>query len=230
MNANVTEEQVSAAFEAALSNGAWARHYPSFRRVLREVDCQQGRPDFVASPARATTISKARRAQLASALATPSGARILSLLKPAAPRAENYLVRASGLSQPVVRRTISTLESLNAVLPAGRTAYVQSPGFLDLEWELWAFEVKVDHWQRALYQALQYGAFAHRVAVVVPERWAHRFQRQIQRFRTLKVGIIALDLHSGLIRPVLRPTKRVPASRFHYLYALGKFLAPAGGS
>jgi hypothetical protein len=122
---------------------------------------------------------------------------------------------------------MSLLESLGVVAPSGATGYVRCAPFLDQEWEVWAFEVKLDHWQRALYQALQYGAFAHRVAVVVPERWAHRFERQIQRFRTLKVGIIALDPDTGEVRSILRPRKRAPASRFHHLYVLGKLLAAA---
>lgn len=225
MRIKVTEEQLTAAFEGALSNGEWTRYYPPFAHVLREVDCHQGRPDFVASPTTVIDIPRDYRAQLASALATPSLARTLSLLKRSAPRTNDYLRRASGLSVPVLRRSISTLGSLGFVARSGQSGYVLAPAFPDTKWELWAFELKVDHWQRALFQALQYRAFAHYVAVVISERWAHRVERQIDRFRTLNVGIIALDSDSGAIRSVLRPRKRSPASRFHHLYALGKFLA-----
>ena len=225
MTNKVTEEQLSTAFEGALSNGAWTRYYPPFAHVLREVDCHQGRPDFVASPTTVIDTPRDCRAQLAPALATPSLVRILSLLKRSAPRTDDYLRRASGLSVPVLRRSISALESLGVVARSSQSGYVLASAFPETKWELWAFEVKVDHWQRALFQALQYRAFAHWVAVVISERWAHRVERQIERFRALNIGIIALDPQSGAIRSVLRPRKHPPASRFHYLYALGKFLA-----
>ena len=180
MKERLTEEQLSAVFEAIITNGGLCSPYPRFAHVLREMDCQQGRPDFVASPTKATIIPRSLRVSLASALATPSTARTLSLLKPVAPRSVDYILRASGLSLPVVRRSISALESLNLVSRYGQSGYVLSPEFPEMRWEFWAFEVKVDNWRRVLYQALQCKAFAHRVIVVISEDWAHRLERHIE--------------------------------------------------
>ena len=226
MSTELTEEELSAIFEDALRNGEWAKHFPRFAHVVREVDCQQGRADFIASPARQTLMGRDRRAQFASALATPSSAKILSLLKRSAARTESYLRRASGLSSPVIRRALFELLALRLVVRSGKSGYVLSPTFPAAKWELWAFEVKIDKWQRALFQALQYRAFAHRVCIVMPERWVHRVESRRDLFRSLKVGIIAIDEVSGAIRPILRPRKGAPASQFHHLFALGKFLAP----
>jgi hypothetical protein len=208
MKQTQSEEQLAVAFEEVITNGAWASYYSPFTRMLREVACLQGRPDFVGLHAGATNISMDQTDQLAAVLKVPSTTRILSLLHYAAPRTEKYLLRASGFSLPVVRRL----------------TYVLSSSFPKIQWELWAFEIKVDHWQRALYQALQYRAFAHRVTVVLPERWVHRAEHNINRFSLLNVGVIALDVDKKAIRFINRPKKRSPASRFHNLFALGKFL------
>jgi hypothetical protein len=224
MKQTQSEEQLAVAFEEVITNGAWASYYSPFTRMLREVACLQGRPDFVGLHAGATNISMDQTDQLAAVLKVPSTTRILSLLHYAAPRTEKYLLRASGFSLPVVRRSIMALESFDLITPSGHLTYVLSSSFPKIQWELWAFEIKVDHWQRALYQALQYRAFAHRVTVVLPERWVHRAEHNINRFSLLNVGVIALDVDKKAIRFINRPKKRSPASRFHNLFALGKFL------
>ena len=222
---SLSEADLSLAFEDALTNGAWSRRYPKFVHYTRELDCQQGRPDFVASPQRTGRLRKIQRERLASALHNPSMARLVSLLKRNAPRTEPFLRRTTGLTHPVVRRSLTALQSLGFVTRTPSDAFVLSPQFPAIDWELWAFELKLEDWQRALYQALQYRAFAHRVAVVFPERWAHRLEARAQTFRKLSVGAIALNEDNGAIRFIVRPTKSQPASRFHHLYALGRFLA-----
>lgn len=224
MKQTQTEEQLSTAFEAAILSGDLGYPYPAFTHVSKELHCKQGRPDFVASPIETVIIPESLGLEVAKALSTPSIAKILSLLKVASPRSSDYIVRASGLSVPVVRRAISSLESLKLIQKINGSAYILSPESPSLEYEFWAFEVKVENWRRALFQALQCRAFAHYVAVVYSKRWAHRIEQHIDKFKAFKVGVIIVDGEVGDIRFALRPAKRPPASRFHYLYALGKFL------
>lgn len=224
MKGNLTEEYLSSTFETVVGSDDWVSHFGLFGFILKEVDCHQGRPDYVASTRKLPTMSETQRKVLGGVLSAPSTARVISLLKAAAPRTAEYLVRASGFSAPVVRRSLATLLSLDLVERTGSAGYVLSSGFPTLDWELWAFEVKLEHWQRALFQALQYRAFAHRSVVVISEHSAHRLERYTERFRTLNVGVIAMDAYSGTFRLIVKPKKRSPASRFHHLYALGKVL------
>ena len=227
MKTRLTEKQVSRAFRAAIKNGAWtAASYPDFYRILPEMDCQQGRPDYVASPTNITILPRTQRIQLASVLALPSSARILSLLKADEPCSESFLLQVSGLSCSVFRRSIRKLQSFNFVVQPVPSEFILSPKFPSLNWELWAFEVKVDHWKRALYQTLQYQAFAHYVMVAISKQYAHRVDPHIDLFKTLGVGIMAVDHQGNTIHPILRPRRRKPRSTFHYYYALGKFLTP----
>lgn len=224
MRRTLSEEHLSEIFENVLTNGEWSQYYPKMRHFARELDCQQGRPDFVASPMRTPRLHKTKRRRLAQALHNPATARILSLAKRNAPRTEQHLCRVSGLSAPVVRRSITALEALGFLTRTPRESFILAPDFPATQWELWAFEIKVEKWQRALYQALQYRAFAHRVAIVVPEKSAHRVEAQADRFRKLKVGAIVLDEQNSTMRFIVRPAKGQPASRFHHLYALGRFI------
>ena len=221
----LTEELLSGAFESVLGNGAWAKHYPRFARLVPELECQQGRPDFVASTTTAMVMPRSQRQRLSEGLASPAAARVLPLAKPASPRTEEYLVRESGLSEPVARRSLRTLCSLGLLQTTAHSTYILEPNLSTDRWELWAFELKLHDWRRGLYQALQYRAFAHRAVVVVSENWAHRAVAQKDTFRRLKVGLMALDVDSGSLRLIVRPPKDTPSSRFHHLYALGQFLA-----
>ncbi|MHB8927617.1 MAG: hypothetical protein ACYC9Q_08155 [Bacillota bacterium] len=224
MKEGLTEKALSQIFRDTMKNGAWASHYPPFSRVLSEVDCQQGRPDFVASPKPVDVISSTWRHRLVEGLAAPRSAKIISLLKYAAPRTESYLVETSGLTRQVVRKTLYELEGLKLVRAVGHGSFTLSSSLPGIDWELWAFEIKLNHWKRALYQALQYKAFAHRVAVVMPECWVHLLEKREDRFRVFGVGIIAINEDSGQIRFIQRPKKSPPASKAHYLYTIGKFL------
>jgi predicted transcriptional regulator len=221
---HLSEERLARAFELSLRNGVARAPFMPLHSIAKEIRCLQGRPDFVASPTRSRIMPASFCANLASGLSSPSQAKILALLNPVAPRTERYLESGTGLSRSVIHRSIATLTSLGLIRHRGRSSYVLSHALRKSELELWAFEVKVDHWRRALYQALQYQAFAHRSIVVISERWAHRLELHSGRFRMSKVGVISLDPDSGKMRVIVQATKHRPASRFHYLYALGSFL------
>lgn len=227
MTAAINEATLTLGFEEVIRSGTWTLRRP-FDRVLREIGCLQGVPDLVALTGSMPLVSDEYASRLASGLSRPSGALLLSLLKPRAHRTAEYLVRASGLSGPVVQRTLRELCVLDLAAEPTQSRFTLSPSFPEDPWEMWAFEVKLENWQRALFQALQYKAFAHRVVVVLPERWVHRAQNQVSRFVGLRVGLMAFDPVSADVRVLHVPPKVAPASRFHYLYAAGKFLADGG--
>ena len=224
MRKTITERQLSRAFEATLANGAWSSKYPPLRQVLREMHCQQGQPDLVGTVTSVSAIPAKIRARLALALRRPSGRDYSRFFanRRHVPRSSRF---ASGLSREIVRRTLSELKKLRLVIPRGENRYLCAPALRRYSHqELWAFEVKVEHWQRAFYQALQYRAFADRAAIVLAMPLAHRAEKHVARFRLFGIGIIAVDPYTGAMRTLARPRKQHPLSRFHQLYALGQFL------
>jgi len=225
MRKGLSEKRLSSVFEACIREKVLGGRYPMFDRIQKEMPCQQGIPDIVAASAQPVQHQGGQAGSVSSALSRPSSAMLLSLLKPASPRSEAYLRQVTKLSPSTFRKAISDLQEAALVETTATGTYIQSPRVSEIQIDLWAFEVKVEDWQRALYQALQYQAFAHRVVVVYPERWIQRIEKQAARFRKLSIGVVAVDDENESCRIVVTPKKNRPRSRRHYLYALGRFLA-----
>lgn len=225
MSNKLSEGKLSEAFQELISDVKWPVTVPQQLQVSREFASQQGRPDFVAFKTSRSFISKATKERVGSVLATRSCALMMALLKPSAPRTTTYLRKMSGMSGVRLRWSISCLEKQGLIERTKNGSFVASATWIDPSWEFWAFEVKVDDWKRALYQALQYRAFAHRSIVVIAEQWAHRIERNLDRFKSFGIGVIAVDADKKAIRVIRHPTRAKPYSRAHYYYAIGKFLA-----
>lgn len=226
MSAMLTEAKMAEAFARFMNTQPHAqpKALPQFAELEPEVDCLQGRPDFIGVVRQEIVDSACRTAGLAEALSVPSSAALMALLKRRAPRTENYLVRMTGLSAPVVHRVLVRLQRQEIIQQVG-SGYALAAHLPDLGAQLWAFELKLDHWQRALFQACQYQAFAHVTVVVISERGARRVERQYSRFESLGVGLAAFDTESCGLRVLVQPERRKPLSQRHHLFALGRILA-----
>jgi hypothetical protein len=222
----MTEEYLSRLFEALLESSAWRRKYPKVQRVEKEVACRQGIPDFVAATMD-VPLATSSTATIARTMSLPACARLLSLLKPNAPRTEGYLHRVSGLSDPVFHRALRRLDESNLIEERGGARYVLSPLMAGLDGELWAFELKLLDWQRALYQSLQYQAFADRSFVVVPEEMSGRFEKNAARFERFGIGLIAIGNGDNHLREISPARKTRPHSRLHRFVAIGQLLSNA---
>ena len=222
MRVSVTEKQLSDQFPGSWQGRVGHRGFSSLdASPVSELACQLGRPDFV-------TIESRRGiewpSEVLGALRVPATVRVLALLKERVSRSEGYLAEASGLSIPVARRAIRALEESGLVERLANGGLIVNGHLRGLDAELWAFELKVRDWRRALYQASRYKTFAHRSSVVVAERFSGPAAKSLDRFRRLRVGLYALSTETGELRALVLPRKREPLSRFHYLYALGAIM------
>ena len=224
MSMTLTEADMAQAFAQRMAMREDTKLLPYFAGIEPEVDCLQGRPDFIGITSEEAFASALWGSALTEALATPSLAHIMALLKRRAPRREEYLLRVTGLSVPVFRRAMAALEHRDIVERMG-SGYVLAPHVPNLQTRLWAFELKLDHWQRALFQACQYQAFAHATLVVISAHSAHRAERHHARFEALGVGLVAFDAVTAELRVLVQPARRRPLSQRHYLFALGRVLA-----
>src|SRR3954469_1820161 len=87
-----TEEEMANAFERLLKKGRTLPGVGRLSRVFREVDCQRGRPDFVALARGSTRFLTGK-----SIGAKFAGSLLLSFLHERAPRSLSYLSEHSGL-------------------------------------------------------------------------------------------------------------------------------------
>jgi hypothetical protein len=221
---NLTEDKLTELFVDAIDR----RESPErlwFRHLAFEVRAVQGRPDLVGSRSLLHRARLARQLTIADALAHPSRARIAAFLQYRSRRTKDSILAATGLSKKSFANAFSELEATSVIQSQDDTHWTLAPGVRQWEHDLVAFELKLENWRRALYQVLRYQVFARETYVVLPTSTVHRAVEKIELFNVFGVGLLSIDADDGTIRCLLRSTNRKPASRFHYLFGLGKFLA-----
>lgn len=212
-----TEVELTRAFLHAMAEPV--KGMPSFETVVTELKCAQGRPDIVAVRARSGRTSDDRFLNSPTPL-TFGKATVLTLLKPRALRTETYLQRITRLDSQALRRILRELEEAGLARRAGEQRWVAAKAVPKPE--LWAFELKVSDWRRALFQAQQYAAFADSVSVVMAADRVHRAKVAQGWFEKLGIGLLALDSATGKLQILTRARRRPPSSVVHRLVALSE--------
>ena len=183
-----------------------------------ESNCSDGQADWVWSASR-----QPWQADLCEHSTTliqnPTCARILSMLKPSAPRREAFLQERCGVSEATFRRSLSQLAEMHLIALVDDRGYILGERARLPNAEVVAFEFKLENWKRAFYQATRYRSFAHRVYVVLPANVAHRCEPMHDAFRVQNIGLLSHDPEVGGSR-ILPSCKKAPRSRANYLKAL----------
>jgi len=217
----MSELQMANAFENLLNSKEGIKGFPGFNSTFREVACQQGIADFIAITG--NKIEELNNSFFESnTISLNSYSLIISLLKSRSPRTENFLVSSSGLTRNTVRKVLKELEENEAICKTEKGAIILSPNWGLPKLELWAFELKLKDWKRALFQTLQYKAFANRVVIVLPEEKETIINKNLDVFKKLQVGVIIFNMHNLSNKVMLKPPRINPSSRRHSLFALGK--------
>lgn len=225
MKKRITELDLANAFEAIIDGSTPDGIQLRFKGVIRELDCERGRPDIVATLTDPSEIRLSFSPRAGQALRSRSAAKLLALIGKEPQYTKTDLVCLSGYSLATVRRSLRVLLDASLIDSVAEGRYQLSQlgtGLLDLDF--WAFELKLSDWKRALYQALRYQAFARYSIVVVPESNAKSIEKRQDTFMALGIGVTTVDLDTKKTRVLVPPQSAEPTSRFHYYYALGQFL------
>lgn len=215
----ISELQMSVAFEKLLKSDMHVNSMPKFNLLYKEIVCQQGIADFIGIKYEK---EMDQFSFLNNIISLESGTLLLSLLKYKAPRSEKYLLEKTGLSEKTINRVIKELLDNDIIQNISEKTYVISSNLVIPEFDIWAFELKLSNWKRALFQALQYKAFANYSSIVVPIEKEYLLSKQLSLFKKLNVGIILFDYDNNKIRFLVRPKKEKSTSKWHRFYAIGK--------
>lgn len=216
---NYSESDFADAFQSCLVDAHGLRGLTEFSALYREVVCRQGRADFVAvARYDQGATSQPNRSPLSFRL-TESAATLMSFLKPRSPRTLNYLVLHSGLTRETARRTLRDLACAGAVSNATDSSYLLDPAWKRPLENLWAFELKLHDWRRALFQACQYQAFADSVCIVMPSKQSPYAPIRSDVLSAVGVGLILFDPYTSCIQIQVRPRHSRPTSLQHVYYA-----------
>lgn len=217
-----TEDQLMVAFDTAIVKSDLWLTVPGRRTFLmEEVEGIHGRVDrMMVSLPSALRSTKTRSALLQQ----ETCCRIVVALRARHPKTVDQLAVDGGRSRETIRYWLSHMidAGLVRVTPAG--GYMLGPKSSLPSCEIWCFEGKLRNWKRALYQATRYRAFAHRSFVVMPDDFIRPAQRQVDRFRSARVGLISLDA-AGRFRIVTKPRLHQPRSPVMFTMAQGRALA-----
>lgn len=211
-----TELEMANAFECALKTSL-VKGIPNFDILYREVSCQQGIPDFVGLSS-AILIQNYDFSHLT---ATESCSIILSLLKRNSGRKKEYIKEKTALSDATLNRALKELRS-NGLIVERNNLYFLSINESSQQNSIWAFELKLSNWKRALFQALQYKAFANYVAVVLPYEKENILRKNLSAFITLNVGVLLFDPKALKSKWLRRPKKESSISKWQTLFLLGR--------
>lgn len=211
-----SELEMSITFENAIKKHS-IKGLPSFELLFKEVSCQQGIPDFVG-------LSSARFIQahdFSNLSSTESSSIILSLLKHKAGRRKSYIKKKTNISDATLNRVLRELQSNNFIIEKNDLYYL-SVEDVPTNDTIWAFELKLSNWKRALFQALQYKAFANYSVVVFPFEKEKVLRQNLSTFTEFNVGILLFDSKSQKAKWLRRPQKEKSISKWQTLFLLGQ--------
>jgi hypothetical protein len=211
-----TELEMADAFEHTLK-ASLVKGIPNFDILYREVSCQQGIPDFVGL----SSAVLIQNYDFSNLTATESCSIIMSILKRNSGRRKEYIKEKTALSDATLNRALKELLS-NGLIVEKNNLYFLSINDNSQKDSIWAFELKLSNWKRALFQALQYKAFANYVAVVLPYERENILRKNLSTFITLNVGVLLFDPKGQKSKWLRRPKKEVSISKWQTLFLLGK--------
>ena len=208
---NYSEFEMGIAFAQTLQSG----NIPFLRQpqaVYKEILSVQGIPDFV------ILNDKRGLPDLVPANLSHLGSisRVLANLKPKAGRSRLYLYRKTGLSIFTLNMALRVLLRNNLIAHRDKKFYV-NPEF-SFERTIWAFELKLEDWKRALFQAMQYRAFANYSVTVFPMEKENLLKANLPMFVGLDIGVLLFDRENQKAKWLFRPKKQAPISKWQAIY------------
>lgn len=108
----------------------------------------------------------------------------------------------------------------NDIFELAREVYIPSFGIADIvsilrkknETILYAFEMKIKGWRKALAQAYRYKYYADIVYVVLPFNEAEKAIQSLEIFQKLNIGLLAFDDKKMIIKCLSTPANEKPLS------------------
>jgi len=218
-SSSYSEKEMADAFEQFMRDHRGLPKVGRFTRIFREIDCQQGRPDFIALAGRKPSFLKGQpiSVKLAASL-------VLSLLHEEAPRTEPYLARSTGLTARSVCTALEQLGAQRYVKRLKTGAYVINSARCLRRPEVVAIELKLKNARRAVFQAQQACAYAQRVLIVVPTSHVGAYKNYETALGRWGIGLATFDVNESKFDMVRMPRLNEPRSRQHRSYAMLQLL------
>jgi len=214
------ETELSESFHEHVEPALWSRHCLGTWVSAMESTCSEGRADIVWGRFNPEDCP-AQMAPYAQMLKNGTASRILaSTLRRRSAQTEEALQKSVGVSLPVLRKWIRELLEFDLIVQTRDKRFKAGLARALPAVEICSFELKLNNWQRALYQATRYRSFSHRVFVVMPRDATNAALENSEAFRKANVGLIS-HTTAGQSEVLIRPLKRKPHAAHRTIMALG---------
>lgn len=215
----ISEFDMAKSFAETLKEKRISRQQ-NYDYIFQEVVCQQGIADFVCI----NTNGLFEKYKFGKVSSMENCSQILSLLKLNTGRTYSFIEQQTGLPTSTLHRTIKEIINYGYVREDSNLLYRCIPD-ISSKTTTWAFELKLSNWKRALFQALQYKAFANYSVVVFPYDKQNVLKKNLHFFKNLNVGILLFDALEKQSKWLFYPRKETPISRWHSFFLLGRIIS-----
>lgn len=211
-----TEEQMGTAFHYYLKHGRPTR-IPRNSNIYCEFAALQGIADFIlvkGNPFNACSLYQLKGLRADSS--------IFSLLKPKAGRKRTYVFQRSGLSDKSCTMALSELQKAG-IIRISEGKFHQTSIIDNRSASIWAFELKLADWKRAIFQCLQYQSYANYSVAVFPMDKQFILINNLHYFENLNIGVLLFDpleLKSKWLFYPKRESSKMNSSRAYVLLKL----------
>lgn len=214
-----SEKEMANAFQNLLKSQNGIPEIGVFNDIYREINCCQGRPDFIAL--RYLSDFKKNSLTHISGFVSPS---ILSLLKPTSSRTLNYIISHTGYTYESIKKTLRQLIYNGHIEQTEAGAYRLGKEVKEVKTELWAFELKLSNPRRAVFQAQQSRAFAEYAMIVVPPGQERNYTRFSETIKRWGIGLATFDPINNNFCFVKKGRRAKAFSQMHRFYALSQMV------
>lgn len=221
----MSEYELGKQFEEFLNNSK--QQFFKYDVLFKEVESFQGIPDYIGVQIRDKE-SCEKFIDMISKEKWYTTSKILSCLKSKMYHTMEYLEENTGLSKQTLQKEIMSLCKKDLVIQNVTGSYKLSDKYIVPQMQMCAFELKLDNWKRALFQAIRYKTFSEYNYVVMPIDKKELLLKKIDVFRENNVGLLLFDSRLYKVELLYKAKKNQSISKSHSLYMKGKILLENG--
>ena len=200
-------------FEAWVARMARAeprRCVPKFFAFYREVPATVGVADFIGVIGPRWRFTEQRLERKLHGLPRGPVAEVLSRLSYRRETSRKDLLKVSNYTRPVVSMAIQNLLNAKVIRNRGEQGYLLDSGFKYPQADVYFYEIKMENWRRALFQATQAQVYADKAYCVMPHNKRQVITGNRQLFRNVGVGVILFDQDYGKVVELIAGRKKKP--------------------
>lgn len=207
-------------FEFGLKYNAYTKILPNFDNILREIPCKEGIADFICY--KDTPFLRKYKDIILEInnLIGKGFIPIISVLLRCEKQTIEELSTNTGYDIKRLKKILLVLQEYKIIKTNKAIQYSLYAKWKNFDVDLWAFELKLKNWKRALYQASQYKAFSNSVFTVFPEYKRNLLEKNIRYFKNLNIGCILQNSDTNELSVLYYPLKEEVLLGTQYLYAL----------